>query len=129
MRIFIFTVDNYGEDHFFGWKLEVLISEYLILPNSLLKISLNNQEILDCFQQQGIENMFRPINQGYIQHSEGSADSCQKQGGGSDSNQDHSHNHSDHMSPTSDSGSHSTGLYSEVCYWINEICITSFTWF
>lgn len=75
--------------------------------------------MLDCFQQQGIENMFRPINQGYIQHSEGSGDSCQKQSGGSDSNQDHSHNsqstmdhnHSDHMSPTSDSGSHSTGLY------------------
>lgn len=66
-----------------------------------------------------MENMFRPINQGYIQHSEGSADSCVKPPPSSDSNHEHSHhshsttdhNHSDHMSPTSDSGSHSTGLF------------------
>ncbi|XP_052243255.1 roundabout homolog 1-like isoform X2 [Dreissena polymorpha] len=63
-------------------------------------------------QQQRQDHMFRPINQGYIQHSDGSGDSCHK--GLQASDHDHSghsttdHNHSDHMSPTSDSGSHST---------------------
>ncbi|XP_052804890.1 roundabout homolog 2-like isoform X3 [Mya arenaria] len=74
-------------------------------------------------QRQGQrDHMFRPINQGYLPHSEGSADSCQKDPLSSDSGHDHSghsghsglsghsttdHNHSDHLSPTSDSGSHS----------------------
>ncbi|XP_053372877.1 roundabout homolog 1-like [Mercenaria mercenaria] len=78
--------------------------------------ALIQQQHLMKQRQQGIENMFRPINQGYIQHSEGSADSCQKPALSTDSNPDQSHhshsttdhNHSDHMSPTSDSGSHST---------------------
>ncbi|XP_060573508.1 roundabout homolog 1-like isoform X3 [Ruditapes philippinarum] len=78
--------------------------------------ALIQQQHLMKQRQQGIENMFRPINQGYIQHSEGSADSCQKPALSTDSNPDHSHNshsttdhnHSDHMSPTSDSGSHTT---------------------